>query len=199
MNQTLAQLTDINNDEAIVALKNQLPEFDHQWLALMTPEERHLLVSLHVIKSRLKELGPSLAASDKHDNLRARVALLKGSLYWKISHDAPLRQEKLTRAVKRLEHEKQKLQENQKRILSAHRIMQRKLEPHQIHIRALINRIDQTQLKIKHINIKQKKHLQDIATQELDKQQKQLNDFLAITELSIARMHESAALKKGRK
>ena len=199
VNQTLAQLTNIDKDETIVALKNKLPQLDHQWLALMTPEERHLLASLHRIKNRLKKSSIASITSNQQDNLRARIALLRGSLYWEISRDAPLRQEKLKRAIKQLTQEKQKLRENQQKVLSAHRIMQRKLEPHRVGIQQLIKRIDKTQAEIERINIKQKNYLQDIAVLALDKQQNQLNDFLANAELSIARMHESAALKPGRR
>lgn len=199
VNQTLDQLANVNSNEGIVAFKNTLPQFDDQWLALMTPEERHLLTSLDRIKNQLNKLSTASITSDQKANIHARIALLKGSLYWKISRDTPLRQEKLKRAIKQFAQEKQKLRENQQKILSAHRIMQRKLEPHRAGIQQLIQRIDKTQAEIKRINIKQKNRLQDIAVLALDKQQKQLSDFLAIAELSIARMHENAALKAGRR
>ncbi|MBL4606915.1 MAG: hypothetical protein JKY01_03690, partial [Pseudomonadales bacterium] len=109
--------------------------------------------------------------------------------------DAPLRQEKLNRAIKQLEKEKRNLRENKKKIIHAHRIMQRKLEPFQANIQDLLARIDSIQEEIKRINLEQKKRLQNLAIETLDRQQKDLDDFLIITELSIARLHESAALK----
>ena len=197
--QALIGLSKASNNEIIRSSKEKSQKEDSHWLSLMTQKEQHSLDSLHSLTTRLKKLDSSLFATIQQNTLQARINSLKGSLYWKISRNKLSRQEKLNRELKKLEKENEKLRKNQQDILSAQRVMQRKLEPYQLNIRDLLARIRLTQRDIKTVNLEQRKYLQSFATQALDQQEKQLSHFLSVAELSIARLHESAVFKSRRK
>ncbi|WP_455207172.1 tetratricopeptide repeat protein [Kaarinaea lacus] len=201
--ERLPQLMPEQGIYKIAAFKDERNLYDEEYKrivqkrdlnAVATEKELKLLERLDKIKTRLRDVGRQMDATE-YGNLEYKYNLYRGLLEWDISTTFNERIWKLKKGLRQLDSEIRKTEEQQKTISTAKTRAPRGFEGYNRQISAMNKKIKELQSQIDDVYGQQQQEVQEIIVDQLAWLRDRLAEYLDQAQFSLARLQDLASDK----
>ncbi|GAB4358432.1 MAG: hypothetical protein Kow006_26870 [Gammaproteobacteria bacterium] len=155
---------------------------------LATSEERALADEMRSIEARLARLPPS----EERQEIGERFERIKGVLYWQVHAAFPVRLWEMTKRVRSVEQERQRMDARLETLGNARRFANRRLGDLASRVQLNRSRVKSLLPRTERLLARQKSHLVGITLRALNERQAYLESYLLQSRYALAQLYDKA-------